>query len=150
MGIGFGGTLASLAVHDWLDLGRPGVTGPLATLLWSLGRPGLCFFYAAGLVLLAQQQIWKRCLTPLAAVGRMALSNYLLQLVVFAIVFPAYGLGMYDRIGPALGVALAVLAFGVQILWSIWWTQRFRFGPAEWLWRSLTYGKFLPIRSSVQ
>jgi len=150
MAIGFGGTLASLAVRDWLDLGTPMVTEPLATLLWNFGRPGLCFFYAAGLVLLAQRQHWKRRLTPLAAVGRMALSNYLLQLVVFALVFPAYGLGLYGRIGPALGVAFAVLAFGAQIFWSIWWIRRFRYGPAEWLWRVLTYGKLLPIRCSVQ
>ena len=147
MAIGFGGTLGSLAVQEWLDLGMPQVTGPLATLLWSLGRPGLCFFYAAGLVLLAQRQPWKRRLTPLAAVGRMALSNYLLQLVLFAIVFPAYGLGLYGRIGPTLGVAFTILVFGVQILWSVWWIRRFRFGPAEWLWRALTYGKLLPIRS---
>ncbi len=125
------------------------MTGPLATLLWSLGRPGLCFFYAAGLVLLAQRQQWKRRLTPLAAVGRMALSNYLLQLVLFAVALPAYGLGLYGRIGPALGVAFTLLVFGVQILWSVWWIRRFRFGPAEWLWRALTYGKLPPIRSSV-
>ena len=150
MGIGFGGTLTSLALQDWLDLGRPQVTGPLATLLWNLGRTGLCFFYAAGLVLLVQRPHWKRRLAPLAAVGRIALSNYLFQLVVFAIVLPAYGLGLYGRIGPAQGVAFTLLIFAIQILLSVWWIRRFRFGPAEWVWRALTYGKLRPIRLSVR
>ena len=150
MAIGFAGTLASFAMRNWIGLERPLLTEPLATLLWNFGRTGLCFFYAAGLVLLLQRQYWKRRLTPLAAVGRMALTNYLLQLIVFAVLFPAYGLGMFGRIGPALGIALTIIVFGVQVIFSIWWVRRYRFGPAEWLWRCLTYGKLLPIRYSAQ
>jgi uncharacterized protein len=111
-----------------------------------IGPPALCFFYAAALTLLAQRERWKIRLAPLAAVGRMALTNYLFQSLVFTTIFNSYGLGLYGKVGPALILALAVLIFTLQIPLSVWWLRRFRFGPAEWLWRTLTYGKLQPMR----
>ena len=78
----------------------------------------------------------------------MALTNYLLQTVICTLIFYNYGLGLYGKVGPALGLVLTVAIFLVQIPLSAWWLKRFRFGPMEWLWRSLTYAKLQPMRVS--
>jgi uncharacterized protein len=117
------------------------------TAWWAFGVPGLCFFYVAVLTLLFRNPAWRGWLAPLGAVGRTALSNYLLQSVICTTIFYSYGLGLYGKVGPALGLALTALIFALQIPLSMWWLRRFRFGPAEWLWRTLTYGKLQPMRA---
>lgn len=82
----------------------------------------------------------------LAAVGRMALSNYLLQTILCTTLFYGYALGYYAKIDyPALfGIVAGVWIS--NIVFSTVWLRFFRFGPAEWLWRSLTYWKLQPMR----
>jgi uncharacterized protein len=75
----------------------------------------------------------------------MALTNYMLQVVVLDYLVSGYGLRL--RLRPALGMVCAALLFGVEVALSRWWLSRFRFGPLEWVWRSLTYGKPQPMRS---
>jgi uncharacterized protein len=75
----------------------------------------------------------------------MALTNYLLQSIIGTLIFYSYGLGFFGRVGPALLLILTVVLYAVQTVFSQWWLQRFRFGPVEWLWRSLTYGRMLPL-----
>lgn len=111
-----------------------------------IGAPALSLAYAAGMVILAQNATWHKLLAPLAAVGRTALSNYLLQTLICTTIFYGYGLGLYGQIGPAVGLALTIAIFGLQVPLSNWWVERFRYGPAEWLWRSLTYGNLQPLR----
>lgn len=118
----------------------------IAGVAFSVGGVGLSLFYASALVLLAQREKWKRRLAPLAAVGRMALTNYLLQTLISTSIFFGYGLGLYGTVGPTACLALTTLVFAFQVVFSVWWIGRFRFGPAEWLWRTLTYGKLQPIR----
>ena len=103
-------------------------------------------FYASAIVLLAQRETWKRRLAPLAAVGRMALTNYLLQTLICTSIFLGYGLGFYGTVGPAAGLVLTIVIYAFQVVFSVWWIGRFHFGPAEWLWRTLTYGKLQPMR----
>lgn len=81
----------------------------------------------------------------LAAVGRLALSNYLLQSAVCTTLFYGYGFGLFASLSRAelQGVVLAVAA--LQLAVSRPWLERFRFGPVEWAWRSLTYGKRQPL-----
>jgi uncharacterized protein len=86
----------------------------------------------------------------LAPAGRMALTNYLLQSLVWTWVFFGYGLGLWGEISRAVQLPLAFAFFGLQILISRWWLDRFRFGPAEWLWRSLTYWRFQPMRRDAE
>ncbi|HUX77200.1 MAG TPA: DUF418 domain-containing protein [Anaerolineae bacterium] len=113
----------------------------------TIGGPALCLFYVSGIVLLVQQDgsrtgvRWRKHLSPLASVGRMALSNYLFQSLVCTLVFYGYGLGLYRRLGPAITLVLTFVTYRIQIGLSGWWLRRYRFGPVEWLWRSLTYGK---------
>ena len=82
----------------------------------------------------------------LACVGRMALTNYLLQSIVCTLIFYGHGLGYFgevDRVDQALLVLVVSIA---QLIWSPLWLNWFRFGPFEWLWRSLTYWSIQPMR----
>ena len=112
----------------------------------TIGGPALCLFYISAIVLLVQKRTWYERLYPFAAVGRMAMSNYLSQSVVCTLIFYGYGLGIYGHLGPAITLILSLVIYRLQISLSDWWLDRYRFGPAEWLWRSLTYGKFQPLK----
>lgn len=105
----------------------------------------LALAYAAGAALLAYRIGW---LKPLAAAGRMSLSNYLLQSLLLTFLFYHYGLKLFDRVSPLVGFLLAVLIYALQVLLSNLWFRWFRYGPAEWAWRSLTYGRRLSITKS--
>ncbi|HEY0093977.1 MAG TPA: DUF418 domain-containing protein, partial [Archangium sp.] len=99
-----------------------------------------------GITLLFQRDAWRRLLAVLAPVGRMALTNYFLQSVMGVLLFYGYGLGLMGKLGSAAQLAVAVALFSLQIVWSHLWLARFRIGPAEWVWRSLTYGEAQPLR----
>jgi len=111
----------------------------------TIGGPALCLFYVSAIVLLVQRETWQKQLSPLASVGRMALSNYLFQSLVCTLIFYGYGLGLFGKLGPAITLILTIIIYRVQIGLSDWWLRRYQFGPAEWLWRSLTYGKLQPL-----
>jgi uncharacterized protein len=111
------------------------------TVLNTLQRPFLCAFYMGVVVLLAQRPVRRAAMSPLASVGRMPLTNYLMQSVIATTLFYGYAFGLYYRIRPAVGLLIAFTIYAVQVAYSAWWMARFRFGPMEWLWRTLTYGK---------
>ncbi len=76
----------------------------------------------------------------------MALSNYLGQSLLCGLIFYSYGLGLYGRL-PGYWLYTAVFAiWAIEIIWSVLWLRTYKFGPFEWLWRSLTYGKKQPLR----
>jgi uncharacterized protein len=105
-----------------------------------IGGPTMMIAYAAGITVLLQAPGWARRLAPLAATGRMPLTNYLAQSVICTTIFNGYGLGLFARIGVAAGIVLAIAIFAAQVAFSSWWFTRFQFGPLEWIWRALTYG----------
>lgn len=82
----------------------------------------------------------------LAATGQMALTNYLMQTIICTSIFYGHGLGMFGRIERAGQIAIVFAVWAFQLTISPWWLKRFRFGPFEWLWRSLTYMKLQPMR----
>jgi uncharacterized protein len=128
----------------WANFPLSFARGLTLGLLWSAHAWGLAAFYASSLLLLLQRHSWQRRLASLGAVGRMALTNYLLQA---AIIIPVcVGFGLFDRVTPSLGLLLALAIWSAQVPASVWWLRRFRFGPAEWVWRSLTYGRPQPMR----
>ncbi|MFI4897359.1 MAG: DUF418 domain-containing protein [Phycisphaerales bacterium JB059] len=102
--------------------------------------------YASALILLVRRG-WLTPLThALSAVGRMALSNYLLQTILCTTLFYGYGVGLFGRVQyPALWLVVGGVWL-TNIVFSLLWLRFFRFGPAEWLWRSLTYLKLQPMR----
>jgi uncharacterized protein len=104
-------------------------------------RISLMMFYVLTIVRLAQLPAWQRIFAPMAAAGRMPLTNYLMQTVIATTIFYGWGFGLWGRMGPALGLALAfAIFFLIQVPLSIWWLRRFSMGPMEWAWRYLTYG----------
>src|SRR5579863_3581331 len=121
--------------------GHVTVWGWAAGIMWLPGAHILAAGYASGLALLFLQDSWKPRLMPFAAVGRMALTNYLMQSVLCTLFFYHYTTGLYGRVGPAMGLLLTVVLYAAQVRFSNWWLTRYRFGPMEWLWRGLTYGK---------
>lgn len=84
----------------------------------------------------------------LAAVGRMALSNYLAHTVIFTTLFLGWGFALWGKTSRAELLLIVLGVWLLQLAWSPAWLARFRFGPAEWLWRSLTYWKPQPFRRS--
>jgi uncharacterized protein len=82
----------------------------------------------------------------LAATGQMALTNYLVQSIVLGFLFYGYGFGLFGKLGSAAAACIGVALYAVQVQVSRLWLERFRFGPVEWLWRSLTYGQRQPFR----
>ena len=103
--------------------------------LWNLA---MTLAIVAGFVLLFRRQQWQPRLLRLAPVGKLALSNYLLQTVVGTFIFYGFGLGLLGRVGSSVTMIVALALFAVQTVVSRWWQGRFRYGPVEWLWRSLT------------
>jgi len=113
---------------------------------WEVGVLGLAAFYVAGLSLLFLRPRAHRLLSVLTPAGQMALTNYLSQSVLGQLVFYGYGLNLIGRLRPSLCLLVIFGLFWVQVLVSHLWLARFRFGPVEWVWRSLTYGKLRPMR----
>ncbi len=105
--------------------------------------------YILFVIVLSQMPIWHKLLSPLKYMGRTALTNYLMQSVIFSVLMCSYGFGMFGSFEPWQLVILAVIVFVVQIIISGIWLKRFRFGPMEWLWRKFTYGavKISPYKS---
>lgn len=127
---------------------EPGVLGQVGLeILHRAGQLTLALGYSAGLVVLMQGERWRRLLSGLGDVGRMALTNYLMQSLVYLFVFYGFGLGLMRYGGALTCLGIAVVTFALQIAFSRWWLARFRFGPAEWLWRSATYGRWQPFRA---
>lgn len=122
----------------------------MSTFFWTLGAPVLGGAYIAGLCLLRLSATKAKWVTPLANVGRMALTNYLMHSLIGALLFNGYGFGLYEQLGAAVLWGVTLLIFLAQIPFSGWWLSRFRFGPMEWLWRSLTYRQRQPFKLAAK
>ena len=105
---------------------------------------GMASAYAAGLLLLLRRRNGAASLSPLAAIGKMALTNYLLQAAI-AVPF-CLAAGLFDRFTPTTSLLLAAAILAVEMPLSLLWTRNFQFGPAEWIWRLLTYQRLPPLR----
>jgi len=104
-------------------------------------RLAMMIFYVLTITRLAQIPFWRRRLAPMAAAGRMPLSNYLMQTLIATTIFYGWGFGLWGKVGPAAGLVVAFgLFFVIQAPLSVWWLHRFDYGPLEWLWRYATYG----------
>ncbi|MDO7847543.1 DUF418 domain-containing protein [Hymenobacter sp. M29] len=116
--------------------------------LYALGVGPLALAFAA-LFALAWLGRGRAVLRQLAPMGRMALTCYLTQSLIGVFLFYGIGLGWMGHVGPTLLWPLAVAIIAAQLLACRWWLARFRFGPVEWLWRSLTYRQWQPLRRAT-
>ncbi len=108
---------------------------------YDIGRLALACGYIGLVMAICKSGILPALRSGLAAVGQMALTNYLAHSLICAIIFLGFGFGYFNELER---YQLYYVVFGIwvfQILFSSWWLKRYRFGPVEWLWRSLTYGK---------
>ena len=128
LGIGIGAALTAAGTAG----------GRLATVVLALG-------YGAAVMALVHHPATGHLLNAFAPIGRMAFTNYVMQSLVFGFVFFGYGLGQFGRRGAAETLMLGVAVYVAQMLLSAWWLSRFRFGPLEWLWRTMMYGKVQPM-----
>ncbi len=107
-----------------------------------MSGPSISIFYVMSILLLLQnKERLAKATTFLQPVGKMALTNYLMQTLLCTTIFYSYGLGLFGSIGPFGGILITLGIYSLQIVYSYFWMKRFRFGPMEWLWRRLTYGK---------
>lgn len=120
----------------------------LADALHLLAVPVLAAGYVAAIVVAFQGGRGRRLLAPFAAVGRMALTNYLTQSLVFGFVLFGIGpgLALAGKLGTTAIVGIVIGFFTLQVFFSRWWLRRYAFGPAEWVWRALTYGERPPFK----
>ncbi len=106
----------------------------------------VAFGHVGAVLLIVKSGALQAAVHRVAAVGRTALSNYLMHSLVMTSLFYGYGLGLYADVPRIWQQAFVAVLIGLQLLLSPWWLKHFRFGPAEWLWRSLTYGQRQPMR----
>lgn len=135
-----------------ISTGRaPGVDDPgydLAFALLTLGSLPASLGYVAALLLALHAGGALARIRLLAPYGRMALSNYLMQSLVFSLLFYPHGLGLWGM-GRTEQIGVAVLLCVLQVGFSHWWMARFQYGPIEWLWRALTYLAWPSMRRSA-
>ena len=111
------------------------------SLLVSLG-------YVSLVMLWCKRSQGDRLQRSLAAVGQMALSNYLLHTVICTLLFYGHGLGLFGQVSRVGQAAVVVAIWLLQLVISPIWLRHYRFGPLEWVWRCLTYWKLQPFRRS--
>ncbi|MCP3402497.1 DUF418 domain-containing protein [Bradyrhizobium sp. CCGB20] len=123
-------TLGAALLHGGIE--------PLGTILLAMG-------YGAAILGIARFERGKRLLGWAAPLGRMAFTNYVAQSLVFGWIFYGYGLGLFGRLGITPALAIGIAVYAGQVLFSAWWLRHFRYGPLEWLWRTLMYGVRQPM-----
>lgn len=151
LGAGFaaaGGFAVVMALYK--PTGQNSLTEFFIRCLYSLNRPVLCLAYIGLIAILFQKERFRRVLSRLTNVGRMPLTNYLMQSLIATTLFNSYGLGLFGKVGPALGLVFTAVIFAAQVAYSDWWMARFQYGPLEWLWRGATYGKLPVLRKGAR
>ena len=127
----------------------PTLSNILFKFLLLTGQIFMCISYITFIYKIVQTSIGKRILKYLIPMGRMALTNYLFQTIIMIVIFYNFGFNLFGKIGLIQTTGIAILILVLQIIFSNIWLRHFRFGPFEWLWRSLTYKKRIKIRYDI-
>jgi uncharacterized protein len=138
-GVLFGGVLTVAA--QWRDL----FVWPSREVMERFGGIALAAGYASGIVGLTSVPAGQRMLAWAAPVGRMAFTNYLGQSLILGWIFYGYGFGLFGKLSVSAAFTVGVVIYAMQAAVSAWWLGRYRYGPVEWLWRSLMYGSWQPM-----
>jgi uncharacterized protein len=135
---GVGCLLGALGVTITLT-NKPEIFVNLAPVCLALGLTGMILH-------LVEFTPARAFLRPFAPIGRMAFTNYIAQSIIFGLVFFGYGLGQFGRLRPAPVFALGITVYLAQVYLSNLWLSHYRFGPIEWCWRTLMYGRLQPMK----
>lgn len=123
---------------------------PLAGQIFTAIAPVvLALGYSAIAVSIVDLTRYRALLAWAGPLGRMAFTNYVAQSIVFGWIFFGYGMGQFGRMSTTNAAGIGVALYVLQVLYSRWWLRRFRFGPLEWLWRSIMYGRRQPMVGGV-
>ena len=131
-------------VHPSSGFQMNSVVDLLASFSFVVQQISLSAFYVAAVTLLYWRRPSRGLLPALAPLGRMGLTTYLGQTAFGLLLFYGLGFGMLGKLGVAAAVGASIAFYILQILMAQAWMTRFRLGPVEWLWRSLTYFKLQP------
>ena len=139
--VGVGLTLVAQgpAMFGWPPLER------LHKTVDRLGGVTLALGYAAIIIACVSLPIGQKKLAWAAPIGRMAFTNYLAQSLILGWIFYGYGLGLFGRLTATMAFAIGLGLYAVQVAFSSWWLTQYRYGPIEWLWRTLMYGARQPM-----
>lgn len=113
---------------------------------YEIGRLFMALGYIGAIMLICKHQVLDSARSALASVGKMALTNYLSHSIICNSIFMGFGLGLAGELERFEIYVIVVGIWIFQLIFSSWWLKKFKFGPAEWLWRSLTYGERQPLR----
>ena len=143
------GLLAAFGIVSWLAANWLLERWGAEPLLLIFRDQWLTFTYvSAALLFLAHWPALTSTLAPIGNAGRMALTNYLLQIAAIDLIFSGYAIGL-GQVRPLVGFGFALVCFATEVVLSTFWLAHFQFGPAEWLWRTLSYGHRLPLRRPI-
>lgn len=151
-GLGFGLGLPIVGTGVWMmhrsgfdPIAYFGVVG----MFNYVGSLGVAAGWVGLVLLICRLGLLTRVRSLLASVGRMALTNYLMQSLIAAFIFYGWGLGYFGQLNRTELVPIVLGVWALQLVFSPLWLARFRFGPMEWLWRSLTYMRLAPMRKTT-
>lgn len=138
---------AAFGGYDWIDL-MPGRAPPeiyIPRVALDLLAPFVTLAWVGLLVLMTRHGLGG-ITRRLAPVGKMAFTNYLTQtLIMTSLFYMPWGPMLYGKVEPAPLWGIVACVWLLQLIWSPLWLSRFEMGPLEWVWRSLTYGRFVPL-----
>jgi uncharacterized protein len=119
-------------------------------LTYDLGRAPMTLGHVGLIGLLCRATVARAVTRTFAAVGQMALTNYLAQSLICLFVFTGAGLALFGQLERHELYYVVAAIWIAQLIWSPLWLRGFRFGPAEWAWRSLTYWRVQPLRRASE
>jgi uncharacterized protein len=114
---------------------------------YEIGRLFMALGYIGAIMLICKQEVLCSGQRALAWVGKMALANYLSHSIICNSIFMGFGLGLAGELERYEIYPIVAGIWIFQLVFSAWWLQKFKFGPAEWLWRTLTYGERQPLKN---
>lgn len=118
----------------------------LFNFLMDVANSAMTIFYISGLIMLMYRMRWQKWLFPLSYIGKMALTSYISQTFFGLLLYYHFGLGLFIKTSPAFNILIAIAVFVIQAILARWWLKRFNYGPVEWLWRSLTFLRWQPMK----
>ncbi len=134
----------TLQIGNYFDK-FPQWIGIVFNFLFTIHSVTMTLFYVTGIALLLNLKSMHWILDKLSAVGKMGLTNYLLQSMIGVILFYGIGFGLAGDFNAGWCYLIGITIFIFQIIFSKWWLSKFIYGPMEWLWRSATYMKWQPM-----
>lgn len=131
-----------ISLHAAWFSDHPGVLRPLQTILTMWSNMAFTAILVSGFFLLYQRDKFQRTLNVFAPLGRMSMSNYIIQSVLGSFIYYGYGLGMYAKAGSTYAILIGIGLITLQILFSKWWMRSHKQGPFETIWHRLTWIRF--------